>query len=883
MNNEEEKGKQLVIKRAKAAIISRDYALASRLYKSLLKNDSANIGYLGMLGDIFVKAGEDKKALPYFEQVITFSPNNFTALNSMGGIYRRLKKYDDSIRVLQEALETGLNDAQVNYNLGFTYKFMGNYDDAIECFESVIEENPNDVLAYNHIGAIYALRNNHAKAVAAYKRGLQIDPNHPILQLNLAQSYVALHDYDNAEISFEAALRAKPGWLDAVRGYTELLLSEHKTKNASELIKKTIQLYPDDIHIQKLLGRIFLKRFDFSSAVNTFKNACKIDDKNIGVLSGLAEAYEKSNKPEEAVAVMKTAENIAPDNKKIQKQYAHVLLSADELDSAGVKIKKLYDDDKTDVQILDLQGQYYICKKDEKSAEWCFKKIKELDPEYVDYFIEAAGRFHQTGVLEKGKQFAEEYLKRRKDDPAGFISLAKINEASGDIENALDNYHRALKYDQFNVFAKKAVKRIGDEINDKNKIRWEKEEKANEVPADLEIMEDAPEKSETEPPAVEKQEEPFDFDMMGDSLIKADDDKSPFDFADAADEAEKNEEETQNPEGLDELVPSGEPIDNSEKNNENADDVLNGDTVTSLQPDTPADSPFSAENIEDVSENEKTGEPVSEAESRPPVSGVRTPSVPQKIEQPDEPVKPAEAEETEERTAQLSKEAASSLSDAVEKVTRNAERAVQAAERALNAAQTAADSAQSVDSAKRYINQVAEDTAKKTAVAANTAGDELNDNREQKDTETEPQSDPEAYTQLIDDTARLLPGIVAMLEQKENAEKFSHLLSLFRKLQMLGTCLPDPQKHEFMISRTRLLLEYVIARLSGKPGLLCTVEALRSNITDELLPEVPVPNVTRKEHISAVFAEMRMLASYLPDHDLSRALDDSADEVEKKL
>ena len=79
-------------------------------------------------------------------------------LNDLGGIYRRLKLYDDSIKVLEEAKKLNVDDAKVNYNLGFTYKFMGEYDDAVACFENVIQNNPNDVLAYNHLGSIFHSR-----------------------------------------------------------------------------------------------------------------------------------------------------------------------------------------------------------------------------------------------------------------------------------------------------------------------------------------------------------------------------------------------------------------------------------------------------------------------------------------------------------------------------------------------------------------------------------------------------------------------------------------------------------------------------------------------------------------------------------------------------
>ena len=107
---------------------------------------------------------------------------------------------------------------------------MGKYDDALNCFNRVVEENPEDVLAFNHIGSIYALKNQNKDAVSSYLRGLKIDPNHPILHLNLAKSYDALGEFEKAQSEYEAALKTKPGWLEAIENYADLLLK--KTRHA---------------------------------------------------------------------------------------------------------------------------------------------------------------------------------------------------------------------------------------------------------------------------------------------------------------------------------------------------------------------------------------------------------------------------------------------------------------------------------------------------------------------------------------------------------------------------------------------------------------------------------------------------------------------------
>lgn len=943
------KEKELVLRRAKDAVISRDFALAARLYKGLLKDDAGNIGLLSALGSLYVKSGDDKKALLYYQQIRTLSPDNFESLNSMGGIYRRLGQYDESIQVLQQALATGLNDSQVNYNLGFTYRSMGAYDEAIECFESVIGDNPNDVLAYNHLGAIYALRKDHHKAVAAYRRGLQADPNHPILQYNLAKSCEALHDDKNAAAAYEAALRAKPGWLEAVRDYSSLLLRHHMTKEAADLVNKSVALYPNDAGIRALLGKIYLKQSDYDNAVRTFEKARKIDGTDVKVLSGLAEAYEKSDKAKEAADVMKSAEEVHPEDVSVQKQYAHVLLSGDQYDAAGAKIKNVYDKDQNDVQALDLFGQYYICKNDENKAELYYKKINNIDPGYAEYRKEAAGRYRQTGNFEKARLYLEQYLKGHADDSSGIIALARIDEATGDMAAALANYHKALKYDQYNVLARKEAQRIGDVINEENRIRQETNAAMAENPDDMEIVMDAPEEDavredEAKPEENKPEEDPFDFDSIGDSLIKDEDDMDPF--AESDEQEEEEEENDDEPQGLDQLVPAGQPIDQADQNgNPDAEDPLDGKTgpADELGEDLPGnvDDGFGAENIETPEENQqpssqtvpyqqsaqpvgqlppsdeaadKTAEPIMPESSDdfplPPNTGDEAEDVLQSSEN-DETEK-TDKNDTEPKTiyipqpdtgkSELSDTAHAAMDAAVSrtsadamKTMADAERALSAAEKAWNAAQQAADAAQSVDDVIAHVNDLAREAVEKAA--AEKTEDQNVRQQEPEAAEPEPAkpepAEPEAaeskqseYDDMIDKAAELLPQIVKMLENHENLDKFSDTLDLFRRLRGMCEYLPYEAKEKFMCSRTRLLLDYVIAKLSGKPGLLVTAEELRKTAP---FADIPAADMTQFEGIpenklaAAVIGDMREMALDLPDAHLARALDDSAAEALRTL
>ncbi|MCR5172860.1 MAG: tetratricopeptide repeat protein [Treponema sp.] len=246
----------LLISRARAALMARDFNLAARLYKQLLRDNPDNIEFLNKLGELYMKSGRDDQALPIYKRIGELNRDDAKPYITMGGIYRRLKRYEESIAVLEQALAADGTNPQISYNLGFTYKSMGDYEDAVNCFEDAIDMNPNDVLAYNHLGAIYAQQGDHEKAVQSYLRGLNIDANHPVLLLNIAKSYEALGDIDKALSSYEGALRSKPLWVDAIDSYTKLLIKTNREEEAYLLVRRAINVSPKDKKLHDALATV---------------------------------------------------------------------------------------------------------------------------------------------------------------------------------------------------------------------------------------------------------------------------------------------------------------------------------------------------------------------------------------------------------------------------------------------------------------------------------------------------------------------------------------------------------------------------------------------------------------------------------------------------
>ena len=584
--------KNLVLAKAQNAVLAHDWVTAARLYKELLQGNEKNVDYLMELGSIYVKAGEDEKAIPYFQQIITCYPHYIDAMNNLGAIFRRLKRYDESIAILKKAKSEGRDSGSVNYNLGFTYKEMKKYEEAIDSFELVIVENPDDVLAYNHLGSIYYAQKNYEKSISSFKRGLQVDPNHPILNYNLARCYEDSKNIPDAIRCYEATLKTRPGWKDAIRDFSELLIKGQKNKEAQDLVEKSIKLHPTDGDLMCILGRIFLNQFDYDNASKTFKKADSVKPNDIKILTGFSQALEKGDNISAALEKALEASEIDPNNNDVRKQYAHVLLSAQRYEQALEQVKLLDSDTNgSDPQVLDLYGQYYICRGDEASAKEYYDKIQKLNHNYKEYMLEASDRYSQIGNLDKAQDYAQQFVDRRSQSPEGYNRLGKIAIAKGDLKTAKEVFEKGQELCKPNIIASKGLAKIESELS--------KNPALSESPAidiDSEKIEDPDNlipdsfkgKVVTEE-AVEKEDsaEEFDYEQMGgdapmgEALLEKD--KNFWEDFDDDENAEPEEKETEEKE--------------EDKDEPNMSPVVKTNPDTELPYETPKNDPSESDDL----------------------------------------------------------------------------------------------------------------------------------------------------------------------------------------------------------------------------------------------------------------------------------------------
>ena len=900
----------LLLNRADSAVISRDYALASRLYSTLLKENSGDKDLLVRLGNVYIRSGEDEKALPVFQKLLETDSQNADTLLTLGGIFRRIGRYEESIEILNKALKAGAKEESAYYNLGFTYKLMGKYEDAIDCFEVVVTLDPGDVLAYNHLGVIYELKGDHEGAIAAYQKGLKIDQNHPVLHLNLAKTYENFGNTDCAIREYEAALRYKPGWGEAYSDYTNLLLKIGRVSDAQNIAEQGISLNAGDARLQSVLGDIYMAESDYEAAEKRYADSIQIEGERPAVLEAFARSLEAQGKNVEALDAIQKARDAFPDDEQLLKESASINLSAQKIVDAGRDIKELIDKDKNDLETLDLAGQYYICTNDERRAQKAYKKIELSDSKYKKHLSNASNRYKQKGDLEKAENYINRYLAANPCDAKALVSLASIEERLGNMNEALENYNRALAYDTNNHIARISAKRLvvsvgAANVSDAPKVETQesqdKAEETDKLEAPVETEQEIPQEETVADNQVEESlsnddADDLNLDAFGETPLLDDDEELDFfGIADANDEGEASVSEDMN-------LLGEEP---------SLDDGIFEASDAAVEP-----SPSPAiENFEKEASPETKPEENSASES-PAATNALSGKISQMAESTRRVLEAAQVAQLAAATSQLAARQTRVFDDTGDMARKLAEEkaALEDAARKLAEEKVARKLAEeeaarkaAEESAKRMAEEkaVAEEAAKKLAEEQEAARREAEENArklaEQKtaleEAERKLQEEQKAARKAVEEAKEnakkiafeeamkkmqsFVPAVENILKSEDSERDFESHIKLFKTLRALSESLPQEEKKEFLQSRPRVALDYLISSLEGEPGLLKTSVALRkSGMLSDVVPEdASDETASVEELLETVVGDMKSLSKYLEEEDLSIALTKLADDI----
>ncbi|MBR5867256.1 MAG: hypothetical protein IKZ04_05035, partial [Spirochaetaceae bacterium] len=138
---------------------------------------------------------------------------------------------------------------------------------------------------------------------------------------------------------------------------------------------------------------------------------------------------------------------------------------------------------------------------------------------------------------------------------------------------------------------------------------------------------------------------------------------------------------------------------------------------------------------------------------------------------------------------------------------------------------------------------------------------------------------------VTNDILHRIPEILRNLIDNKLAQQCDSTAELFRHMKSMCNYLPPLQKEAFLSGKKHMQMDYIIDRLTGRPGLLATAEELRRNGLVQI-PESRYDIVQKFDESATtgrVLSSMRSFIHQLPDKNIATALDNAVIDVLERL
>ena len=199
-----------------------------------------------------VDQGKLQDAEAIYKDLISIGTSNHIVYGNLAAICLLQSRHDESIPLLQKAIQLNPNDPDAHHNLGRLLKEQGNLDAAIASFKKALQLNPNNPDALNNLGTVLQEQGNLDAAIASYDSALKLKPNHPDAHWNSSLTMLLGGDYKNGWEKYEWRTKIKTNisQFHAVPKCDQLT-SEHSLKTTSHLLLVTEQGLGDTLQFMR--------------------------------------------------------------------------------------------------------------------------------------------------------------------------------------------------------------------------------------------------------------------------------------------------------------------------------------------------------------------------------------------------------------------------------------------------------------------------------------------------------------------------------------------------------------------------------------------------------------------------------------------------------
>ncbi|MFA3783813.1 tetratricopeptide repeat protein [Melioribacteraceae bacterium 4301-Me] len=332
------------------------------------------------------KKGNLQNAVALLNQIIKSNPNDFNALNFLGGIYFTNGDFHKSINYFQKVVSLFPFHPTAYYNLGLSFQSIGQDEKAEECYKKAVKIDPHNLNALNNLGVICLHQNRKTEAYDYFQKIITIDRKNSNAFNNLGNIKTVEKNYSEAESYYLKAIEIQPDNTTYLFNLANCYLNLEKFDESIKVLNKIIELNPAYYQAYNHLGVCLINKKEFTEAITYLENSIKLKNDFWEAYHNLGLCYEKLGRNSDAVSLYKHALEINKNNPNTIIKLSHVFLEEGNYAESEKYLNEIVDENAKVVSYVNTAVSKIRQGNLEEAIAYSAKALKENDQIAVTHY-----------------------------------------------------------------------------------------------------------------------------------------------------------------------------------------------------------------------------------------------------------------------------------------------------------------------------------------------------------------------------------------------------------------------------------------------------------------------------------------------------------------
>ena len=276
------------------------------------------------IGDALTGEGGIEIGTIYLQLALWLRPDFPLALRSLGEVHDTGKQYEAAIKAYEKVRESSPLWMNIQIRKAYNLNSLKRTDEAIALLEKLAKVRPEETHPLDAMGGILRSHKRYKEAAKIYSRAIDLVKKpvrkHWSLYYARGVSYERLGDWPKAESDLRRALelRADQPLVLNYLGYSWVDQGQN-LQQAMRLIRKAVELKPDDGYFVDSLGWAYYRLGKFAEATKHLERAVELRPDDPVINDHLGDAYWRVGRRLEARYQWSQALTLEPEPKDAEK------------------------------------------------------------------------------------------------------------------------------------------------------------------------------------------------------------------------------------------------------------------------------------------------------------------------------------------------------------------------------------------------------------------------------------------------------------------------------------------------------------------------------------------------------------------------------------